>query len=288
MEKNLLKQLSDGMSGFSKGHKLIAEYVLEHYERSAFMTAQKLGEAVGVSESTVVRFAAIAGFKGYPEFQKSLQELLRNKLTALERMELAGSAENAGELLEQVMSIDVDRIRESMSTISLSDFNGAVERIADAQSIYIIGSRSAAALASFASYYLNLMFPYVKRVVSSSASEMFEQIMRIDKNDVILGFSYPRYSSQTVTALKFAHDKGAGVVAFTDSANSPLAEYADCLLLARSDMASFVDSLVAPFSLLNALIVAVSVRKKDMATKSFKNLEEIWDKYNAFDSTVDV
>lgn len=287
MEKNLLKLLKDNMDSFSKGHKLIAEYILEHYDKSAFMTAFKLGETVGVSESTVVRFASLLGYKGYPEFQKSLQELMRNKLTAVQRMELTDDRIGDGELLEQVMSIDVERIRESLSTISKSDFNRAVEKIADAHTIYIIGNRSSAALASFALYYLNLMFPIVKRVVSSSASEMFEQIMRIDEKDVIIGFSYPRYSSQTVTALKFAHDKGAEVIAFTDTDNSPLAEYADCLLLARSDMASFVDSLVAPFSLLNALIVAVSIKKKDMISSNFKTLETVWEKYGAFDSAGD-
>lgn len=284
MESNLLKMLEDKMGTFSKGHRLIAKYVIEHFEKSAFMTASKLGENVGVSESTVVRFATLLGFKGYPEFQKNLQELMRNRLTAVQRMELTDNRIGEGDLLERVMSIDVDRIRETLSGISKFDFDSAVERIANAHSIYIIGNRSSSALASFCEYYLNLMFPYVKRVKSSSASELLEQIMRIDENDVIIGFSFPRYSTQTLAGLKFAQDKGAGVVSFTDSENSPIAKYADCLLLARSDMASFVDSLVAPFSLLNALLVAVSIRKKDMISNNLKLLENIWDKYNAYDT----
>lgn len=284
MEKNLLKVLKENLSNCSKGHRLISEFVINHFDKAAFMTASKLGETVGVSESTVVRFAISLDFKGYPEFQKSLQELVKNKLTAVQRMELSDNRIGTENLLENVMETDIDRIKETLSEISGIDFNEAVEKIANASAIYIIGNRSASALASFAEYYLSLMFSYVKRVKSSSTSEMLEQVMRIDENDVIIGFSFPRYSTQTLIGLKYARDKKAKVVAFTDSYNSPLAPYADYLLVAGSDMASFVDSLVAPLSLLNALLVAVSVKKKGMIAENFKRLETIWEEYNAYDT----
>ncbi len=284
MEKNLLKVLKENLSNCSKGHRLISEFVINHFDKAAFMTASKLGATVGVSESTVVRFAISLGYKGYPEFQKSLQELIKNKLTAVQRMELSDDRIGTENLLENVMTTDIDRIKETLLGISGVDFNEAVEKIANANTIYIIGNRSASALASFAEYYLSLMFSYVKRVKSSSTSEMLEQVMRIDENDVIIGFSFPRYSTQTLIGLKYARDKGAKVVAFTDSYNSPLAPYADYLLVAGSDMASFVDSLVAPLSLLNALLVAVSIKKKDMISENFKKLEMIWEEYNAYNT----
>lgn len=284
MEKNLLKVLKENLCNCSKGHRLISEFVINHFDKAAFMTASKLGATVGVSESTVVRFAISLGYKGYPEFQKSLQELIKNKLTAVQRMELSDDRIGTENLLENVMTTDIDRIKETLLGISGVDFNEAVEKIANANTIYIIGNRSASALASFAEYYLSLMFSYVKRVKSSSTSEMLEQVMRIDENDVIIGFSFPRYSTQTLIGLKYARDKGAKVVAFTDSYNSPLAPYADYLLVAGSDMASFVDSLVAPLSLLNALLVAVSIKKKDMISENFKKLEKIWEEYNAYNT----
>ena len=284
MEKNLLKVIKENLSNCSKGHRLISEFVINHFDKAAFMTASKLGATVGVSESTVVRFAISLGFKGYPEFQKSLQELIKNKLTAVQRMELSDDRIGTENLLENVMTTDIDKIKETLLGISCVDFNEAVEKIANANTIYIIGNRSASALASFAEYYLSLMFSYVKRVKSSSTSEMLEQVMRIDENDVIIGFSFPRYSTQTLIGLKYARDKGAKVVAFTDSYNSPLAPYADYLLVAGSDMASFVDSLVAPLSLLNALLVAVSIKKKDMISENFKKLEMIWEEYNAYNT----
>ncbi|MCD8327539.1 MAG: MurR/RpiR family transcriptional regulator [Ruminococcus sp.] len=284
MEKNLLKTLKDNMSSCSKGHRLITEYVINHSDKAAFMTASKLGRAVGVSESTVVRFAISLGFKGYPEFQKSLQEQVKANLTAVQRMELSDDRIGGENVLENVMTADIDRIKETLSEISTDDFNQAVEAIANANSIYIIGNRSASALASFAEYYLSLMFSYVKRVKPSSTSEMLEQVMKIDERDVIIGFSFPRYSTQTRIALQYARDKKAKVVAFTDSDNSPLVPFADYLLVSGSDMASFVDSLVAPLSLLNALIVAVSAKKKDMVSKNFATLEAIWEEYNAYDT----
>lgn len=288
MEKDLLVTLEENFSRFSKGHKLIASYVLEHFDKSAFMTASKLGQTVGVSESTVVRFAIELGFEGYPGFQKALQDLMRNKLTSFQRIDVTSDQIGEDDILEKVLSLDIDRIRGTLNECSKKDFYEAVDKIVSAHSIYVIGNRSSAALASFTAYYLNLIFPYVKLVRSSSTSEMFEQILRVDKKDVAIGFSFPRYSKQTLNALKYAHDNGAGVIAFTDSKNSPLVKYADNVLIAQSDMASFVDSLVAPLSLINALIVAVSMRNRENREKlsnNFKKLEEIWEKYDVYEKS---
>ncbi len=283
MEKDLLVILEESFSKFSKGHKLIARYVLEHFDKSAFMTASKLGQTVGVSESTVVRFAIELGFEGYPGFQKALQDLMRNKLTSFQRIDVTSDQIGEDDILEKVLSLDIDRIRGTLNDCSKKDFYEAVDKIVSAHSIYVIGNRSSAALASFTAYYLNLIFPYVKLVRSSSTSEMFEQILRVDSKDVAIGFSFPRYSKQTLNALKYAHDNGAGVIAFTDSKNSPLVKYADNVLIAQSDIASFVDSLVAPLSLINALIVAVSIRNREKITNNFKRLEDIWDKYDVYE-----
>lgn len=287
MDKDLLLTLEESIPKLSKGHKLIANYVLEHFDKSAFMTASKLGKTVGVSESTVVRFAIELGFDGYPGFQKALQDLMRNKLTSFQRIDVTSDQIGEDDILEKVLSLDIDRIRGTLNECSKKDFYEAVNRIVNANSIYVIGTRSSSALASFTAYYLNLIFPYVKLVRSSSTSEMFEQILRIDSNDVVIGFSFPRYSKQTLNALKYAHDNGAGVIAFTDSKNSPMVKYADNVLIAQSDMASFVDSLVAPLSLINALIVAVSMDKKEKLSNNFKKLEDIWEKYDVYEKSED-
>ena len=283
MEKNLFALINEKMPQLSKGHKLIANYILEQYEKAAFMTAQKLGKTVGVSESTVVRFASELGFEGYPEFQRGLQDLMKSKLTAVQRIEVTNEQLSSGDILRQVLNLDIDRIRRTLEETSKEDFNNAVERIISADTIYIIGTRSAASVASFLGYYLSLIFPHVKLIQTATTSELFERIIRIDDKDVMIGISFPRYSRQTVKALKYAKSNGAGVIAITDSTSSPIAKYADDLLLARSDMASFVDSLVAPLSLINALIVAVSVKNVDRVTKTFARLEEIWDEYDVYE-----
>lgn len=266
----------------SKGHKLIGNYILEHYDKAAFMTAARLGAAVGISESTVVRFASELGFDGYPALQRALQDVMRNKLTAVQRIDVASDRLGDGDILENVLNLDIERIRKTLEECSKEDFNQCVDKIVNSRTIYIFGARSAAPLAAFIKYYFNLIFPDVKLVAASTASEMFEQIMRIDSDDVMIGISFPRYSNQTVTALKYAKQNGAKVIAITDSKSSPLVPYSDNVLLARSDMASFVDSLVAPLSLINALIVAVSIRARDRVTSTFEKLEKIWDEYEVY------
>jgi len=287
MQKDLLKRINEIMPTLSKGHKLIARYILDNFNKASFMTASKLGIIVGVSESTVVRFATEIGFDGYPSLQRAMQELLRNKLTAVQRIEVSSDQFGDEDILEKVLNLDIERIRKTLDETSREDFNQAVETIAKAKTIYIIGSRSAAALARFLSYYFNLIFPSVKLVHTTSTSEMFEQIMRIDENDVMIGISFPRYSKHTVSAFKYASNNNANVIAITDSNVSPLVEYADNVLIARSDMASFVDSLVAPLSLINALIVAVSVKNRDKVSENFEKLESIWEEYQVYEKSED-
>jgi DNA-binding MurR/RpiR family transcriptional regulator len=282
MNKDLFSLIGAKLPSFSKGHKLIANYILAHYDKAAFMTAQKLGRTVGVSESTVVRFASMLGYDGYPALQKALQEMMRSRLTAVQRIEVTSDQMNGEDVLERVLNQDIDRIRRTLEETSKQDFKSAVDRITEANTIYIVGTRSSASLAAFLGYYLSLIFPRVKLVPSTTTSELFERIMHIDEKDLMIGISFPRYSKQTVKALDFAKHNGAKVVAITDSASSPIAKYADSLLLARSDMASFVDSLVAPLSLINALVVAVSIKNRDIVSETFERLERVWDEYDVY------
>lgn len=288
LNKNLLAAIENDLPKFSKGQKLIANYITNHYDKAAFMTASKLGSTVGVSESTVVRFATEIGFEGYPELQRALQEMIRNRLTAVQRMEVTTSQIGTGDVLEKVMSQDIEKIRHTLERTSKDDFKKAVDIITSSKTIYIIGVRSAAALASFLGFYFNLLFPNVKIVSTTSVSEMFENILRISENDVIIGISFPRYSKRTVNALSYAKNSGAKVISVTDSDTSPLAPFSDCMLLARSEMASFVDSLVAPLSLINALIVAIGLSKKDEVSALFAKLENIWDEYNVYEKADDL
>ena len=279
---DLLAKIQNNMDTFSKRQKAIAKYIVEHYDKAAFMTASRLGTTVNVSESTVVRFATELGYDGYPHLQKALQEMIRNKLTAVQRMAVADDRLGGQDVLHTVLSADIDKIRLTMDELSREDFNGAVSAILKARKIYILGVRSAFALSSFLGFYFNLIFENVVTVQTNSVSEVFEQILRIEKEDVIIGISFPRYSKRTLNALSFARDTGAKVIAVTDSTLSPLAKYSDYTLVAKSDMASFVDSLVAPLSVLNALIMAVGMGKKEEKAHTFNKLEDIWDQYQVY------
>lgn len=281
-------KIEQQMTKMSKGHKLIANYILSHYDKAAFMTAQKLGKSVGVSESTVVRFASELGFDGYPSLQRALQDLMRNKLTAVQRIEVTSDHMTRDNVLDRVLSLDIERIRKTLDTTSKEDFNKAVEKIINCNAIYIIGARSAAPLASFLNYYFTMIFPNVRLIRNTTTSEIFEQVMHIGKGDVIIGISFPRYSKHTAKILEYANNNGANVIAITDSVDSPLAQYADNLLLAKSDMASFVDSLVAPLSLINALIAAVSISDVDKISKSFERLEQIWEQYDVYEKNKEI
>lgn len=283
MPMDILSNIQNSMSSLSKGQKLIANYILEYYDKAAFMTASKLGKTVQVSESTVVRFAVELGYEGYPEMQRALQEMIRNKLTSVQRIEVANDRIGQSDVLSTVLHSDIDKIRSTLEKIDRATFNRAVDLILGANKIYILGVRSSAALASFLGFYMNLMFDNVRLVHTTSVSEMFEQVVKVAPGDVVLGISFPRYSSRTVKAMRFCHDSGATVIALTDTMQSPIAENADLVLAAESDMISLVDSLVAPLSLINALIVAISRRKDQELAHTFSELERIWDEYEVYE-----
>ena len=288
MNSSLLASMEANLRRLSKGHKKIAAYITENYDKAAFMTAAALGNKVGVSESTVVRFATEMGFKGYPELQRELQQMIKSKLTAVQRMEVSESLIGDGDIISSVLSGDIELIRETAERTSRTDFQNAVQEINRARRIYILGVRSSAALASFLAFYFNLVFDSVVLVDTSSASEMLEQMFRIGEEDVCIAISFPRYSKQTVSALRFIADRGAKIIAVTDTEKSPIALYANHLLVARSDMASVVDSLTAPLSLINALIVGVTLSRREEVYNNFNKLEGIWDEYQVYEKTEDI
>lgn len=283
MTRDILSTIQSRMPTFSKGQKLIARFILDSYDKAAFMTASRLGKTVNVSESTVVRFAAELGYDGYPSMQKALQEMIRNKLTSIQRIEVTNDRIGNQDILSMVMQSDIEKIRMTLEETDRDSFHAAVEAILHAKKIYILGVRSAAALADFLGFYFNLIFDNIVLVHTTSASEIFEQLLRVGPEDVVIGISFPRYSSRTVNAMRFARDRGANVIALTDSETSPLAETATVTLLAKSDMASFVDSLVAPLSLVNALIVAVGRRRNEDVEQIFSDLEQVWSEYGVYE-----
>ena len=280
---NLLELIKNKTPEFSKSHKKIALYVLEHYDKSAFMTASKLGSIVGVSESTVVRFAFELGFEGYPEFQSALQELIKNKLTTVQRMEITSSKMEEKNILKSVMQSDIDKLRQTMDCIDNDVFLSAVETLSKADKIYILGARTCSSVASFLGFYLNMIYDNVKTIATNSASETFEQIYRVNENDAVIAISYPRYSVRTLNAVKYAANNNSKIIAITDSSEAPINAYATHSLIAKSDMTNFVDSLVAPLSLCNALIVALVVRNKETVAKTFSDLENIWIDYEVYE-----
>lgn len=284
---DLITKIQSELPGFSKGQKQIARFILEHYDKAAFMTASRLGVTVGVSESTVVRFATELGYDGYPHLQRALQDMIRNKLTSVQRMEVAGDRMGGRDVLQTVLHADTDMIRVTLDEIDRDAFQGAVDALMGAKRIYILGVRSSSALASFLGFYFNLLFENVTLVHTNSVSEIFEQVLRVGPGDVLFGISFPRYSKRTLSAMKYARDRGARVIALTDSQLSPLARVADHVLLARSDMASFVDSLVAPLSVINALIVAVGMSRRDEIEQTFNKLERIWEEYDVYEKPED-
>ena len=283
----LLATIDENLKRLSKGHKKIAAYIEENYDKAAFMTAAALGQKVGVSESTVVRFATELGFKGYPELQKELQQLIKSKLTAVQRMEVSENLIGDSDIITSVLNGDIELIRATAEKTSREAFKNAVSEINRAKRIYILGVRSSAALASFLAFYFNLVFDAVTLIDTASASEMFEQMFRIDEKDVCIAISFPRYSKQTVNALRFIADRGAKIIAITDTEKSPIASFANHLLVARSDMASVVDSLTAPLSLINALIAGVTLSRRNEVYENFNKLEHIWDVYQVYEKAED-
>ena len=286
MERDILARLSeDKTSHFSKGQRRIAEYILNNYDKAAFMTAGKLGQIVGVSESTVVRFASDLGYDGYPGMRKAIQEMIRSRLTAVQRIEVANETMDETHILESVLMADIDKLQSTLTECDRSSFNAAVDAIAGANHIYIVGMRSSTSLAGFLGFYLNLLLENVHIIQDTAQSEVYEQIMRIKSGDVFIGISYPRYSSRTAKAMSYAKAGGATVIGLTDGESSPFVGIADILLFAKSDMMSFLDSLVAPMSLINALIVAVGARNKDLISDTFQRLETIWVDNDVYEHT---
>ena len=278
--QDMIDRLNQSGKRLSKGHRKIAQYIVEHYEKAVFMTANRLGESVGVSESTVVRFASAMGYEGYPQLQRSLQELVSHRLTANQRFEMSTEIDPSA-ALGIVLKSDMQNLRATLDQMDTTIFDDVVQRLLSARTIYVMGLRSAAPLAQFMGYYLNYIFDNV-HLVSSGATDVFEEISKLKEDDLLVGISFPRYSTRTLEAMRFAKRCGAQVVAITDGPMSPLGAIADATLTARTDMASFVDSLAAPLSVINALLVALGLHRKEALTQHFRQLESIWETYEVY------
>jgi len=282
MKQDILTVIQENMGTFSKGQKRIASFILESYDKAAFMTASKLGQTTNVSESTVVRFAAELGYDGYPSMQKSLQKMIRSRLTSVQRIEIAN--DTIGEdVVSSVLRSDISMIRSTLEELDRNRFNSAVDAILKARKIYVMGVRSSSSISRFMAFHFNLIFDNVCEISANTVSEVFEQILRVGPEDVVIGVCFPRYSSRTVKAMHYARDRGATVLAITDSEASPIAAQAHITLTAKSGMASFVDSLVAPLSLVSSLIVAVSQKRSQDVANTFQQLEQIWDEYDVYE-----
>ncbi|MBU3161359.1 MurR/RpiR family transcriptional regulator [Clostridium frigoris] len=280
-KQDLMKLIQIKLPHMSKGQKIIAKYILEHYDKAAFMTANKLGAAIGVSESTVVRFAVVLGFNGYPKLQKSLQELIKSKLTLVQKMELSNDSITQENVLKSVLKADIENIKSTLEKINHQTFEDIVNSLFKARKIYIIGLRQSAALSGFLAFYLNLILDNVK-LVEYGVSDIFEQMLNIDNKDILIAIGFPRYTVRTIEAISFAKGKNANIVVITDSLLSPLAEKADYTLIAENNITSFVDSLVTPLSIINALIIAVGLREKEKISSTFSTLENIWKEYKVY------
>ena len=281
---DLTNRINERYSSMSKGQKLLAAYITDNYDKAVFLTAAGLGEVVGVSESTVVRFAAQLGYKGYPQFQKALEELVRSKLDAVQRIEVTYGRISRSKVLESVLKSDMERLKGTLQKIDEHVFELAAETILSARRIYVIGIRSCAPLAQFLAFYLNYIFDNVILLHTNSSSELFEQMVRISREDVIIGISFPRYSLRTLKALEFANNRSAKLITLTDSVHSPMNLYSSCNLIAESDMSSIADSLVAPLSVINALIVALCMRRQEEVAKMLETLEQVWDEYQVYEN----
>jgi len=283
MNSDILTIIQTNMSSFSKGQKLIAKYILEFYDKAAFMTASRLGKTVGVSESTVVRFAVELGYVGYPSMQKAPQAMILNRLTSVQRIEVTNDRIGDQDVVSMVLQADIDKIRMTNEALDRAAFDAAVEAITKAENIYILGVRSSASLANFLGFYLNYMFDNVRLVTKSGTGSVFEQIVRVGPRDVVIGISFPRYSSSTIKGIQFCRDMGATVIGLTDAKDSPVGQCSHHVLVAKSDMVSLVDSLVAPLSMINALVVATAQRREKELANTLNKLERIWDEYEVYE-----
>ena len=287
MPSDLIEIIEKALPEMSKGQKRIASYITDHCQKAAYMTASRLGEEAGVSESTVVRFAVELGYNGYPEMQRAMQDMVMNRLTSVQRIEVASDRIGNQDVVTTVLQSDADKLRQTSEILDRDEFRSAVQAILNAKRIYVLGSRSAAPLASFLGYYLQFMFSNVHLVTVSGCSEMFEKVIGIDANDVVVAFSFPRYSAATAKGAQYCRSVGAKVIGITDSRLSPLGENSDYVLQAKSDMVSLVDSIVAPLSVVNALLVALASGREQRFSKTFDALEEVWEEYNVYEKRVD-
>lgn len=284
MEKNydIISRINEHYPRMSKSQRAIAAYIEDHYDQAVFMTAAKMGQTLGISESTVVRFAASIGYDGYPKFQKGLEEWVKDKINSVQKMGVKYGGSTQSEILTSVMNADMEKIQDTIANLDPAAFETAVDTILEAENIYIIGLRSCEPLADFLQFYLNMIRGNVKLIKTTSVTEIFEQMIRIGEKDAIIGISFPRYSMRTLKAMEFANDRNAKVITITDSVHSPMNLYSSCNLCARSDMVSIVDSLVAPLSVINALVVALCMKSPDRAKESLQLLEEAWNNYQVY------
>lgn len=281
-KNDILVRIKDAYPKMSKSHKSIANFILENYDQAVFMTAAKLGDTVGISESTVVRFASSVGCSGYPEFQKKLEECVRNKLNGVQKIDAKYGKSSQSEILNSVLSADIEKIQDTIQNLDVAAFETAVNTLLQAETVYIMGLRSNEPLAAFLHFYLNMIRGNVVLLNTTSISETFEQMIRIGDKDCFVGISFPRYSMRTLKAMEFANDRNAKVIAVTDSIHSPMNLYSSCNLHARSDMVSIVDSLVAPLSVINALVVALCLKCPAEVKKNLEMLEETWNNYQVY------
>lgn len=287
MHEDVLSILKSSAHTFSKGQRKIAVYITEAYDKAAFMTASKLGKTVGVSESTVVRFATELGFDGYPSMQKALQEMVLNRLTSVQRIGVTNDRLGDQDVVSMVLQADADKLRQTNETLDREAFRKSVAAILQARKIYILGARSAAVLVNFLGYYLNYMFDNVQIITTSGAGEMFEKLVNVGPEDVVIACSFPRYSTATTKSVQYCRNAGATVIGLTNTQMSPLGQNSDHVLVAKSDMVSLVDSLVAPMSIVNALVVALATAREKELSRTFDTLERVWEEYNIYEKRVD-
>ena len=283
MDRDILSIIKSAYASFSKSQRKIADYISKNYDKAAFMTASRLAHFAGVSESTVVRFAVEIGYSGYPQMKRALQDMIRGKLTSIQRIKVARDIMDNRDVLTHVLSSDIEQIRQTMDELNAEDFDKAVDAIIGAKNIYIIGMRASSYLANFMGFYFNLIFSHSRILAESPDNEIFEQMLNLSKGDILIAVSFPRYSQRTIKAMKYARQVGATIVAITDGRLSPLFELADIPLCAKSDMISFLDTLVAPLSLINALIVAVSEKSPIDLNERFERLEQLWGEYDVYE-----
>lgn len=281
-EQDIITRMNERYMKMSKGHKVIASYISDHYEQAVFMTAAKLGETVGISESTVVRFATGLGYSGYPEFQKALEDWVKSKLNTVEKIGAKYGKSSQVEVLHSVLNADIEKIKDTIVSLDVVAFEAAVDIILSARTVYLVGVRSCEPLADFLHFYLNMIRGNIVLLKTTSVTEMFEQMIRIGERDAIIGISFPRYSMRTLKAMEFANDRNAKVITITDSIHSPMNLYSSCNLLARSDMVSIVDSLVAPLSVINALVVALCLKRPAQVKENLETLEQVWNNYQVY------